>query len=87
MGFFDKLEKAIKNADWEEIASNAVNSFEKQLDKNVDGVVAAYKKKIREVSDSQVLYKLSEAEEKMDTDVGMRIYDVTYAEARRRGLV
>jgi len=87
MGFFDKLEKAIKNADWEEIASNAANSFEKQLNKNVDGVIAAYKKKIREASDSQVLYKLREAEEKMDTDVGMRIYDITYAEASRRGLV
>ncbi len=61
---------------------DAVDYTNKRLDQSKKNIERNYVQKLRKASDAVVLRKLKQAEEE-----GHYLYDVTYEEARKRGLV
>lgn len=61
---------------------DAVDYTNKRLDQSKKNIERNYVQKLRKASDAVVLRRLKQAEEE-----GHYLYDVTYEEARKRGLV
>ncbi len=61
---------------------DAVDYTNKRLDQSKKNIERNYVQKLKKASDAVVLRKLKQAEEE-----GHYLYDVTYEEARKRGLV
>lgn len=60
-----------------------LDSFANSLNENANRISKKYEQQLRSASDSTVLSKLRDAEDSNNS----QIYDTTYKEARRRGLV
>lgn len=60
-----------------------LDSFSNSLNEKVNDIQKKYERQLRTASDSTVLSKLRDAENSSNS----QIYDITYKEARRRGLV
>lgn len=61
---------------------DAVDYTNKRLEQSKKNIERNYVQKLKKASDAVVLRKLKQAEEE-----GHYLYDVTYEEARKRGLV